>query len=313
MSATAETPASPTDLQPGRWKRLPKRVFDGFQRNALSDRAAALTYYAVLSVFPALVALVSLLGLFGQADTVNSLLDIVDDLGPSSAVETLRGPIEGLVEGGGGAGLLFVVGLVGAIWSASGYTGAFGRAGNVIWEVEEGRPFWKRRPLELVITVVLLVLAGVLAIAIVFTGPLAETVGGVIGLGDLALTVWAFTKWPVMVLLVVLILAVLYSLTPNVKLPRFRWVTPGAALGVAVWAVASAGFALYVANFGSYDATYGALAAVIVFLLWIWITNLAFLLGLQLDAELERERELQAGLPAETGLQMPERTPPKRD
>jgi membrane protein len=311
-TAGSAKPASPTDLGARGWLRMPKRVFAGFQRNALADRAAALTYYAVLSVFPALVALVSLLGLFGQADTVESVLDVVDDLGPASAVDTLRGPVETMVDRGSGAGLFFVVGLAGALWSASGYTGAFGRAANAVWEVEEGRPFWKRRPLELVITVLLLVLAGTLAIAIVFTGPLAETVGDVIGLGDLALTVWAFAKWPVMALIVIAILCVLYTFTPNVKMPRFRWITPGAVLAVIVWAIASAGFALYVANFGSYDATYGALAAVIVFLLWMWITNLAFLVGLQLDAELERERELQAGLPAETELQLPERSAPKK-
>jgi membrane protein len=305
-------PPSPTDLGARGWARMPKRVIAGFRRNALSDRAAALTYYAVLSVFPALVALVSLLGLFGQADTVEKVLDVVDDLGPASAVDTLRGPVETMVDRGSGAGIFFVIGLAGALWSASGYTGAFGRAANAVWEVEEGRPFWKRRPLELVITVLLLVLAAILAIAIVFTGPLAEIVGDVIGLGDLALTVWAFAKWPVMALIVIAILCVLYSFTPNVKMPRFRWITPGAVLAVIVWAIASAGFAVYVANFGSYDATYGALAAVIVFLLWMWITNLAFLLGLQLDAELERERELQAGMAAEGELQLPERTPPKQ-
>ena len=293
------------------WATL-KRTFREFQDDNLTDWAAALTYYAVLAIFPGLIVFVAILGLVGQhPGTTYALLGIVRDVGPESAVDTFRGPIEGVVKSNGGAGALLGVGLLFAIWSASGYIGAFIRAMNAIYEVEEGRPFWKRRPLQIVITVAMVLLLALIAIAIVVTGPLARAVGDAIGLGDTAVTVWNIAKWPVIVLVVMAMFAVLYYAAPNVRQPRFRWVTPGGVVAVLGWIVASAGFGLYVANFGSYDKTYGSLGGVIVFLVWLWLSNVAVLFGAEFDAELERSRQLEAGLPAEESLQLPAREPAK--
>ena len=300
-------PDSPTDLSKPSWKYVLRRTIREFSRDQCTDLAAALTYYAVLSLFPALLVVVSLLGVFGQGQaTVDAVLGMVDDLGPSSAVDTLRGPIEQLVAAPT-AGLALVVGILGALWSASGYVGAFGRAMNRIYEIEEGRPVWKLRPLMLLVTALALVAAGATALMLVVSGPVARTIGDVIGLGETAVTVWNIVKWPVMLALVVMIVAVLYYATPNVSQPKFRWVSLGSLIAILVWIVASVVFAFYVSNFGSYNKTYGSLAGAVIFLLWLWITNLALLFGAEFDAEMERGRQLQAGMPAEKTLQLPER------
>jgi membrane protein len=293
------------------WATL-KRTIAEVREDNLTDWAAALTYYAVLALFPGLIVLVAILGLVGQhPETTNALLDIVRDVGPASAVDTFRGPIESVVKSSGGASALLGLGLLGAVWSASGYIGAFIRAANVIYEVEEGRSFWTRRPLQIAITVAMVLLLALVAISIVVTGPLARSVGDAVGLGDTAVTIWGIAKWPVIVVIVMGMFAVLYYVAPNVRQPRLRWVTPGGVVAVLAWLVASLGFALYVSNFGSYDKTYGSLGGVVVFLIWLWLSNLAILFGAEFDAELERSRELAAGLPAEEVLQLPERSPPK--
>ena len=293
------------------WTTL-KRTVREVRDDNLTDWAAALTYYAVLALFPGLIVLVAILGLAGQhPETTNALLDIVRDVGPASAVETFRGPIESVVKSSGGAGALLGLGLLGAVWSASGYIGAFTRACNAIYEVEEGRPFWKLRPLQIAITIAMVLLLALVAVSIVVTGPLAESIGDVIGLGDTAVTIWGIAKWPVIVAVVMGMFTVLYYVAPNVRQPRLRWVTPGGVIAVLVWLFASLGFGVYVANFGSYDKTYGSLGGVVVFLVWLWLSNLAVLFGAEFDAELERSRQLAAGLPAEESLQLPERVPPK--
>ena len=298
-------PESPTDLtKPSLLYSMRKAVRE-FQQDECTDLAAALTYYAVLSVFPALVAVVSLLGVFGQGrSTIDAMLDIVDDVAPASAMETLRPPIEQLVNSPS-AGFALVAGILGAVWSASGYVGAFGRAMNRIYEIDEGRPVWKLRPVLLLLTLAGLVMAAGVAVMLAVSGPVAQAVGDAIGLGDAAVTVWSIVKWPLILILVILAVAILYYVTPNVKQPRFRWISGGAAVAIVVWILASVLFGLYVANFSSYNKTYGALAGVIVFLLWLWITNLALLFGAEVDAEVERGRQLQAGLPAEEELQLP--------
>ena len=291
-----------------------KRSVAEFREDNLMDWAAALTYYAVMSLFPGLIVLVALLGLVGQhPETTNGLLDIVGQVGPKDAVETFRGPIEGVITNKGGAGALLGFGLLTALWSASGYIGAFFRASNAIYEVEEGRPFWKLRPLQIGLTVVAVLLLSAVAVALVLTGPLAEAVGGVIGLGDTALTVWSIAKWPVLLVAVMAMFAALYYIAPNVRQPGFRWVSPGGVVAVVTWILASAAFALYVSNFGSYEKTYGTLAGVMIFLVWLWISNLALLFGAELDAELERERELRAGLPAKDEIQLPPRESPAKN
>jgi membrane protein len=278
-----------------------------FARDQCTDVAAALTYYAVLSLFPALLVMVSLLGVFGQGKrTTEAVLRIVGDLGPSSVVDSLSAPVAQLVNSPS-AGLALAAGVLGALWSASGYVGAFGRALNRIYGIEEGRPVWKLRPLQLVLTLLGLTLAAAVAFMLAVSGPVAKAIGDAVNAGHVALTMWNITRWPVILLFVMMAVAILYYATPNVRQPRFRWISVGAAAAILVWIAASALFAVYVDNFSSYDKTYGTLAGGIVFLLWLWLTNLALLFGAELDAELERGRELQAGLPAERELQLPPR------
>ena len=279
-----------------------------FRDDNLTDWAAALTYYAMLSVFPALIALVAILGLAGDSAT-QSVLDNLDQLGQGPANQIVSGAIKDIASSQGTAGAALVIGLAAALWSASGYVGAFSRASNVIYEIEEGRPFWKLRPLQLGMTLVLLLLVAISAIAVVLTGPLAEQVGKLFGIEGIAVTIWDIAKWPVIVLVVITMLAILYYGAPNVRHPGFRWSTPGGALAVGIWMLASAGFALYVSEFGSYNATYGSLAGVVVFLVWLWLSNLAVLLGAELNAELERGRELASGIDPEQTIALEPRTP----
>jgi membrane protein len=301
-------PDSPTGLTKHSWRYVARKTAREFSRDECTDLAAALTYYAVLALFPAMIALLSLVGLAGQGtSTVKTIIDVLNKVGAGSIASTLQGPLLDLSNAPGKAGFAFVLGLAIALWSASGYVGAFGRAMNRMYEVEEGRPIWKLRPVQLLVTLVCVVLAALIAIALVLTGPAAKAVGGAIGLGSAAITTWNIAKWPVMLVVVIGIVALLYYATPNVKQPRFRWISVGAAVAIGVWILASAAFGLYVATFASYDKTYGSLAGVVVFLLWLWRTNLALLFGAELDCELERGRELQAGLPAEESLQLPPR------
>lgn len=298
-------PDSPADLTTPSWRYVLKQTIGEFSRDQCTDLAAALTYYAVLSLFPALLVVVSLLGVIGQGQrTSDTLLDLIGDISPGAAAETLRQPIQQLVEAPS-AGFALVVGLLAAVWSASGYVGAFGRAMNRIYEVDEGRPAVKLRLQQLMLTFASLIVVALVVLMLAVSGPVAEAVGGLLGAGDTAVSVWNIARWPVLLLLVILGVALLYHASPNVEQPRFRWLSVGAAIAIVVWVVASLGFGVYVANFGSYNKTFGALAGVIVFLLWLWITNLALLFGAELDAELERGRQLQAGIAAESDLQLP--------
>jgi membrane protein len=286
-----------------------KRTVSEFQSDNLSDWAAALTYYSVLALFPMLIVLVALLGLVGQDKTVTTLIGSMQDAGLGDVADSIRDPLRKVVEHKGGAGALLGVGLLVSLWSASGYVGAFMRAANAIYDVEEGRSFWKRRPMQVVMTLGMVLLLALVLVALVLTGSLAVAIGDAIGVGRDAVDVWNVAKWPTLVLVVMTMFALLYYVAPNVRQPRFRWITPGGILGVLLWIAASAGFGVYISHIGSYDATYGSLATVIVFLVWLWITNLALLLGAEFDAELERERELAAGLPAEERIQLPPREP----
>jgi membrane protein len=310
----AGVPRRIRDLKPRSLWRTIKRTVSEFQEDELTDRAAALTYYGVLSLFPALIVLVSLLGLFGNADaTTTTLTDIVAELGPESAADAVTGPVESITANRGAAGVLFAVGLIAALVSASGYIGAFMRASNKIYEIDEGRPFWKLRPLQMAIALVMVILVALTLLALVLTGPLLDAVAGPLGIGDAAVTAFTYAKWPILLLVVLTMVALLYYVAPNVKQPGFRWVTPGSALALLLWIIASAGFAFYVANFGSYDKTYGTLGGVITFLVWVWITNVAILLGAELNAELERTRELEAGIPdAEREIQLAPREEPNQ-
>jgi len=306
-------PEGPAHTRKGSSRQTLKRTFTEFKEDELTDRAAALTYYAVLAIFPALIALVSIVGLvFDPARITKALTDVVSSVGPASAVETFKGPIETITKSSGTAGIMLVVGIAAALWSASSYVGAFMRAANVIYEVEEGRSIVKLRPLQILVTLVLVLLLALVLVALVLTGPLAEAVGSAVGIGSAAVMVWDIAKWPVLLAVVVVMIALLYYASPNAKLRGVKSILPGAAVAVVVWLVASAAFAFYVANFGSYDKTYGALGGVVVFLVWAWLTNVAILLGAQLNAERERSHQLEDGVPgAERELQLDERSAPK--
>jgi len=306
-------PDSPDDIAKPTWGYALRKTVREFMADECTDLAAALTYYSVLALFPGAIAMLSLVSLVGQQQqTVDTLLQILRDIGASSAADTLEPTLTDLA-GNQGAGFALVIGLATALWSASGYVGAFGRGMNRIYEIDEGRPIWKLRPTMLLVTLITVVLAALVAVGLVLTGPAAEAVGSAIGLESTAVTVWSIAKWPVLLAVVVLIVALLYYATPNVKQPKFRWISIGAIVAIVVWVIASAAFGFYVANFSSYDKTYGSLAGVIAFLLWLWITNLALLFGAELDAELERGRQLQAGIAAEEELQLPPRDTRKSD
>ena len=310
MTSHSTAPTAPTELTKRSWRGVLTRTVREFREDDLMDWAAALTYYAVLALFPGLIVLVALLGLLGQyPETFNAILDVIRQIGPDSAVETFEGPVESVIREKSAAGALLSFGLLGALWSASGYVGALTRASNAIYEVKEGRPFWKLRPMQIGLTILMVLLLAMLAIAIVVTGPLTEALGEVIGLGDQAVTVFSIVKWPLALIVVTGMFALLYHAAPNVRQPRFRWITPGSVLAVVLWVLASGAFALYVSFFGSYNKTYGSLGGVIAFLTWLWLSNIALLLGAELNAEVERARELEAGLPAEEELQLPPRQP----
>ncbi|HEX3279395.1 MAG TPA: YihY/virulence factor BrkB family protein [Thermoleophilaceae bacterium] len=264
-----------------------KRTVKGVSQDNLTDWAAALTYYGVLAIFPALIVLVSVLGLIGPSAT-QPLIDNLGKVAPGPAKEIFTSALKNLQGSKGAAGVFFVVGLAGALWSASGYVAAFMRASNAIYDIPEGRPVWKTLPLRVVLTLVLVLLLALSAVAVSLSGGLAKEAGGVIGVSDTAVTVWNIAKWPVLVLVVSFMFALLYWAAPNVKHPKFKWVSPGGVLAVVGWILASLAFAFYVANFGSYNKTYGALAAPIVFLVWLWISNLMILMGAEFNAELER-------------------------
>ncbi|KIF01392.1 ribonuclease BN [Streptomyces sp. RSD-27] len=280
------------------WKAVLRGTLKEFKGDELGDRAAALTYYGVLALFPALLVLISLLGVAGGSAT-KQVLDNLQKLTPGAARDVISNAVQQLQANAGIGSLLAVVGVLVAVWSASGYVAAFIRASNAVYDMPEGRPVWKVLPLRVGLTVVLMVLAVASALIVVFTGALARQAGSALGVGDTAMTVWSIAKWPVLLVLVTMMIALLYWAAPNARGRGFRWVTPGSFLALVIWMAASAGFAFYVANFGSYNKTYGTLAGVIIFLVWLWITNLAVLLGLEFDAEMVRQRAIAGGHPAD--------------
>jgi len=303
--------SSPIALPRDTWGGTLQRTVSGFREDKLNHWGAALTYYAVLSIFPALLVLVSFVGLVASPQRVTTILtDTVSQLGPKTAAKTFQGPIESITANRGAAGAVFAAAILSALWAASGYVSAFADACNTIYGVEEGRPLWKRKPLQLVVTFVLILVAALVALALVLSGPIVNALGGALGIGDPALTAWRFAKWPAMAVLVLIIFGVLYYTSPNARVSGVRWVTGGALLALVAWLVASVGLALYVANFGAYNKTYGTLAGVVVFLLWLWITNMAILLGAKFNAETERAKQIQTGVPgADRELKLPERQP----
>jgi membrane protein len=293
-----EAAESPAKLSGRGWCGVARRGVREFREDNVTDLAAALTYYGVLAIFPAIIALVSVLGLVGHSAT-QPLIENIGKLAPGTARTIFTSAIQNLQKSKGTAGIAFIVGLALALWSASGYVAAFMRASNAIYDIEEGRPIWKTLPVRVGVTIVMVVMLAISAIAVVVTGGLAKQVGNLVGVGSSAVTVWDIAKWPVLLIVVSLMFSILYWAAPNVKQPGFRWISPGGTFAVAVWVVASGLFALYVAEFSSYNKTYGTLASVVVFLVWLWISNIAVLLGAEFNAELERGRRIEAGQPAE--------------
>jgi membrane protein len=308
-----KAPDNPTEVKGHGWLATGKRAFAEFRADDMMTWAAALTYYAVLSAFPALLALVSLIGVFGkQPDTTNSMLNIIGSIAPQDTVTAVRPMVENLITNKGGAAGLLSFGLIAAIWSASGYIGAFFKASNAIYEVEEGRKFYKLRPIQLGLTVLFLAVVAFGMVVFVASGSIVQSVADVVGLGSTAVSVWTYAKWPVLGVVVALMLALLYWSAPNVKQPKLKWVTPGGFIGLLVLVVASALFALYVKYFNSAGATYGALAAIPIALTWLWICNLAVLFGAEFDAELERQRRIEGGMrPVDAEPFLPPRDEPK--
>jgi membrane protein len=284
-----EKVSSPTDLTVRAWWHALRDAGKQFIEKGLMQRAAALTYFAVLSIFPGVIVLVALLGVFGHEGTIETALRIIDQLGAEQAVEVLRGPIESAVESTRAAGAALVLGAILALWTASAFMGSFILATNEIYEVEEGRPFWKRRPLQIAITLAVVVTIAVALLAVVLTGPVAEAVGHELGIGDVALTTWSIARWPFLFAIIAVTIGLLYWVAPNTGgKRRLHWILPGSVLATLLWLAGSAGFSFYVSNFGSYANTYSGLAGAVIFLIWLWISNIVVLFGAAFSAELER-------------------------
>lgn len=289
---------SPTDLPKESLKDVLKRARTEFRNDHLTDLAAGLTYYAVLSVVPGLIVLVSLLGLMGP-DATRQVVNQANAIAPGSSAELIQTLIQQAQANQRGAGFGAVLGLVIALWSASGYVAAFMRASNIVYDIGEGRPIWKTVPLRIGLTVFALVILLIGVLIVVLSGPVAQQIGDLLGLGDTTVLVWNIVKWPILVVLISVLLAVLFWAAPNAKQQGIKWVSPGGIIAVLIWLGASALFALYVTHFASYNKTYGSLAGVVIFLVWLWLTNIAVLLGLEVNAELEHGRAIAEGLPPE--------------
>jgi membrane protein len=258
----------------------------------------------VLSVFPGLIALVALLGVLGQyPETFNAILKIIAGFAPPKTVHSVAGPVRKIITHKGGAGALLGVGTAGAIWGASGYMGTFSWASNVIWEARRGRSWYRQWPLNFAVTIIAVVAVTGVISALVLTGPVARSVGDELGIGSTTLKIWTIAKWPGVVVVVTLMISVLYYIAPNVKPPRWHWLTPGASFAILAWAITTALLGVYIAHFSDYDKTYGTLGAIVSFLIWVWLTNITMLLGIELDSEIERERQLAAD-PSDPGARI---------
>lgn len=288
------------------WRVIVTRTVHEFRINQCWDLAAALTYYVVLTVCPALLAAAALIGIFGDAEQVaGGALAIMRDLGGEDVAAALTEPLDQLLNASR-AGLAFATGLVVTLWTVSGYLGAFGRGMNRILGVPEGRPFWKSRPAMLGAAAVLVLLGSLVAVTLVVSGDVAAAVLGTFDddVDAEEVLIWDIVKLPVVALLAGLMLAVLYWAAPNVRRPRRRWISIGAGTALGVWVVTTTLFGLYVWNFASYDRVYGVLGGIIAFLLWTWLGNMAVLVGAVLDSEVERARQLRAGIPAHETLRL---------
>ena len=289
------TPDKPAELGRGGWLAAARRTAKEFKEDNLRDWAAALTYYGIQSIFPGLLVLVSLLGLIGKSAT-QPVVNGLTQLAPANVRTIVSHAITHLQSNHAAAGILTVVSLVLGLWSASNYVAGFMRASNAIYDVPEGRPAWKTYPIRLGVTVIMLVLLVASVLIVVVTGSLASRVGNGLGIGSAAVTAWSIAKWPVLLIIVSIMFAILFWASPNAR-QGFRWVSPGGFIAVILWLIASGLFAVYVSNFGHYNKVYGSLGGIIIFLIWMWISNVAILFGAEFNAELLRGKAIAAGTP----------------
>ncbi|MGD0240494.1 MAG: YihY/virulence factor BrkB family protein [Streptosporangiaceae bacterium] len=293
---TSQAPRTLTDMPRAGWLAIGKRAIREFKHDDITDRAAALTYFGVLALFPAMLVLVSILGLLGKS-TTQQVLNNLGQVAPGGVNSFLKGVVTQVQGKAGIAGIAGIIGLLVALWSASGYVAAFMRASNAIYDVDEGRPIWKTVPVRVITTLALVIMLVIAAAIVVLTGPIANQVGTAFGIGHASVLIWDIAKWPVLVIIVTVMMSLLYKASPNVRQPSFRWISAGGVIAVVIWLIASGAFALYVSFSGSYNKTYGSLATVIIFLVWLWISNIAILLGAEFNAEAQRERAIRAGMP----------------
>ena len=288
--------------------RVIKRTVIAFYDNQMTHHAAALTYYGLMSLFPALLVAVSLLGLLGQyPETYDAIIGAIREVSPDATIDTFDSALRTALEHKGSAAVAFVVGLLVALYGTTGVLEAARRALNVAFEVENGRSFLQRKATDIVSSVVLMVLVLITLVLVFVGGGFAEAVFDLIGLGSTAEEVWAVARWPAAVATAMLVFSWVYYVTPDVEQRSFRWVTPGAAVGVAIWMLASAAFAFYLANLNDLNATYGSFGAALVLIFWLWLSNVAMLFGAQLNAEIERQQQLAEGVPPARTLDLPER------
>ncbi len=292
----------------GRTVSTAKRTFKSFYDDQMTHHAAALTYYSLMSLFPALLMGMSLLGLLGQFPaTYDAILSYLREVAPASTIDTIDASLRSALQSKGTAATALAVGLVTTLYGTTGALEAARRALNVVYETDEGRGFVRRKATDVGSTFLLGALILVTLILMFVGGGLAEDVFGFLDLGSTAALVWKILRWPAALAVAMLVFGFVYYVTPNVTQRKFKWITPGAVVGVLIWLLASAAFFLYVSNFGSINATYGGFAAAVVLLVWLWLTNSALLLGAELNAEIERTKELSEGVPMPETLQMPEK------
>ncbi|MFN8107526.1 MAG: YihY/virulence factor BrkB family protein [Nocardioidaceae bacterium] len=281
------------------------RVAKEFMKDQSLDMAAALTYYAVFAIFPAMIAVFSAVGLVSDPQRVIAKIEeVLTPLIRESTLDRVMTVLDG-VAASRGAGILAVASIVIALWAASAYVNAFRRMMNRIYGVQEGRALWKLRPLMALVTLVSLALVMLMMLIMIISGPISEAVGKVLGFGEDVAHLWDLLKLPVLLIFLVVSVAILYQATPNVKFPKLRLFSTGSVVAIGAIVVASVGLTFYVRNFANYNQVYGSLAGVIVFMLWMWIINIALLCGAELDAELERGRQLHDGQAAEESLLLP--------
>jgi membrane protein len=309
MSDEVASPVSrtPTSRGLGRasWRFAATRAWHGFMRHRGIDSAAALTFFATLSMFPAALTVVSAFAVVRDRErALDSIIGVIDEVATKSAVDTIRGPLTEFLSISS-PGLALTVGLVIGLWSLSAYATAFGRAMNSVYEVQEGRQLWKFRGLMMLVTLVLIVAFAAITVILLATSPVAASVGESLGVAPPWITVWNIGKWPALAALAVLVVGTLYYYTPNVRHTRRRWVSWGASFAIIAWLLATAGFALYISTVGQYDRVYGWLGGGVVLLLWIYLSNLVLVLGAEVDAEIVRLRQLTAGIAAEITVQLP--------